>query len=557
MGIASGVGLMSGLDTEAIIQATMNAERTPVLLLQQKQASHTAKISSYGSVKSALSNLSSAVDSLKDTENFEPSYSATSNDDDILTVTSSSTASGGSYDLVVSAIATSGQMTSNTYTTTTSSVGSGMLFFQIGDEEKESVEIALADNSLSSVATEINNADTDVLASVLKVGTDDYRLTLTAKSTGRSIDFTYQEAGFTFTTDSKRTSSSGETMKSEGFASDTTALGISGTLSVNGTDIALAGTETLNDIQASVDAIANTTASVELDADTGEYHLSVTHDTADSNVDLTYKDATSGSGFSALIDATKTQVAVDATIEINGIDVTRDDNEIDDLITGVTINLVEADATKTVSIEVAKSYSGTSVKLNAFVSAYNSVITTIEDLQAYNSDTGVAGDLLGDSTTNLLKSGLRRMLFGTVSGVESSINSLSNLGVTLEETGLLSYDSSTFTDAMATYESDITTFFTQTTSTNEGVAVEFDNLLDDYLQSTDGILATKEAGYNSSIDSITDDIESIERRLATKEKSLRAQYYNLEQLMAEFMSTSSYLTNQLSVLTNMTNKIYK
>ena len=447
-------------------------------------------------------------------------------------------------------------MTGNTYSDTTSTIGQGMLHFQVGDGDKQSIEIDSDTTSLEDIATQINESDADVSASVLKVGDNDYRLTLTAKDTGKNIDFTYQEKGLTFSTTTQASDTAGETMTSEAFDSDSTDLGITGTLSVNGTDIDLAG-KSLNDIQAIVDGIADTTASVELDSNTGKYSLVVNSTTAEASVDLTFEDSDNTGGFSELIDATKTQTAELAEISINGIDITRSSNSIDDLITGVTVNLVEADNTKTVNIDVSGSYSSSSEKISDFVSAYNEVIKTIDSLQSFDSESGQAGILIGDSTTNMLKSGLRRMMFSNINGIDDAVNSMSNLGVTFEDSGSLSFDNSAFTTAMDDNKTDTTNFFTQTTSSNEGFAVTFDSFLDGYLQSTDGILATKETGYTSSIKKIDTNIESMERRLATRETNLRNQYINLEQLMANFTSTSSYLTNQLSVLSNMTDKIYK
>ncbi len=557
MGISSGVGLMSGLDIQAIIEATMNAERTPIILLQQKQANFSAKISSYGSLKSSLSALQTTIKALKEPDNYDATYSASSSNKDIATVETTSEATGGTYSLVISQLATSSQMTSNTFADTTTTVGAGMLHFQVGDGDKQSVEIDTSNHSLADIATQINDADTDVSASVLKVGDGDYRLTLTSKNTGEDIDFTYQEAGLTFTTTTQASDSTGEIMRSESFASNTTALGITGSLSVNGTDISLTGTESLDDIQSSIDAIADTTATVELNSQTGEYYLEVESTTAEAQVNLTFEDTDATGGFSELIDATKTQLAEKALININGIDIVRNNNSIDDLITGVTVDLVEADATKTLTVDVSGSYSSMSEKINDFVSAYNEVTKTIDGLQAYNAESGQAGNLLGDSTTNMLQSGLRRMLFSTVDGIDSSVNSLSNLGVTFEESGQLNYESSDFITGITNNKTDVVNFFSQESNSNEGFAVDFDSFLTGYLDSTDGILATKESGYNSSITRMDNTIESMERRLSTKEANLRNQYINLEELMANFTSTSSFLTNQLSVLTNMTNKIYK
>ena len=555
MGISSGVGLMSGLDIEAIIQATMNVERTPIFRLQSSQASFQAKISSYGNLKGVISALSTAVKGLVEPTTFESGYSASSSNEDMITVETSDTASAGTYEIVVTNRATSARMTSNTYTENDSIVGAGTLHFKVGDGEKQSVDISTDDQSLADIATAINEADLDVSASVIKVADNDFRLTLTAKDTGKDIDFTFQEEGFTFSTTTQATSSTGEKMGSQQFDSSSTDLGLTGTLSVNGTDIDLAG-QTLNDIQTSVDAIADISATVNFDATSGKYTLEVENDVAEGNVTLNYSDTDVAGGFSELINDAATDPAKIANLSINGIAVERESNSIDDLITGVTINLEDEDDTETTTISVSGNYNTATTKAETFVTAYNSAISAIDSMQSYNADSGQAGILLGDSTTNLLKSGLRRMLFESVDGIESSVNSLSNLGIEVQESGQLEFTSSTFSSAMDDYGSDVTSFFSQETSGSEGLAVQFESFLDGYLAS-DGILAAKEDGYNSSISRIDDNIASINRRLVTRESNLRDQYINLEQLMAGFMSTSSYMTNQLSVLSNMTSSFYK
>ena len=559
MGISSGVGLMSGLDIEGIITATMNVERTPILRLQSNQAAFQAKISSYGNLKGVLSGLRSAITALADSDNFAAGYSASSSDEDILTVEASDTASGGIYNLKINNLATSSQMVSNTYLESDSDVGTGTLHFKVGDGEKQSVDISSEDQTLSGIATAINEANLDVTASVLKVAENDYRMTLTAKETGKDIDFTFQEEGFTFSTTTQATSSNGEKIESQEFDSDITALGLTGTVSVNGTDIVMTGTETLNDIQTSVDAIAGISATVNFDADSGKYTLDIENDTAEGNVTLNFSDSDATGGFSELIDDVATALTITAEkalININNIDIERESNSIDDLITGVTIDLVNEDPAETVTISVTGNYNTAQNKVTDFVNAYNEVISAIDAMQSYNTETGQAGNLLGDSTTNLLKSGLRRMLSSSVDGLDASVNSLSNLGIEMQDSGKLEFTSGTFSSAMDSYTSDITSFFSQETTGAEGFAVKFENLLDGYLDS-DGILAAKEDGYNSSISRIDDNIESIERRLVTRENNLRQQYINLEELMAGFMSTSSYMSNQLSALSNMTSSFYK
>jgi flagellar hook-associated protein 2 len=558
MGIASSVGLISGLETESIITAIMNVERAPITKLQQKQAVFQAKISSYGTVKSALSGMSSSLTALTKTDTFAAGFSSTSSNKDMLgvSVSNADTVSAGTYKIKVNQLATSAQMTSHSFTENDSTVGAGTLHFQVGDGEKQSVAIDGTANSLSDIASAINDAGLDVTASVIRVADNDYRLALTAKDTGKDISYTFQEEGFTFETTTQAGSTTGETIQSQGFSSDSNALGLTGTLSINGTDIALTGTETLNDIQASIDALADVSARVTFDAEAGTYSLEIENDTAEGRVDLTFADADAGTGLSNLMNPAATVAANKALISINNIDVERDSNTIDDLIEGLTLTLKDEDPTETMTVSVSANYNNAKGQIDSFVEAFNSVIDTLDGLQSYNKESGAAGNLLGDSTTNILRSGMRRMIFASFSDVSGDLNSLSRLGIEVEETGKLSFDSSVFTSAMEDSADDVTTFFTKNDSSSKGFAVQFEAFLKGYLDGTDGILSAKIDGYTRSASRIDDNITSIENRLSTREDTLRSQYAALEQLLSTYTSTASYLTSQLSVISNMTSKFY-
>ncbi len=556
MGIASSVGLISGLNTDSIITSLINIEKAPITKLQQKQAVYQSKISSYGMLKSSLTSLQTAMTALKNPDTFAAGYTSTSSNKDILgvSVTDSDTASEGTYKIKVNQMATSAQMTSYTNTASDSAVGTGTLHFKVGDGEKQSIAIDTASQNLDDIAAAINDSDADVTASVLRVADNDYRLTLTAKDTGKDISYSYQESGFTFDTTVQAGSATGETMKSQSFDSAGAALGITGTLTVNGTDIALNGTQSLNDIQSSVDAIAGVTAAVNYDSATGKYSLNVTNETAEGEVALTFKDSTDATGLSHLMDPAASVAAKKALVNINNIDVERDSNTITDLVTGLTLTLASEDPAETLTVKVSANHSTAKTKMDGFVEAFNNVIKSLDSLQSYNKESGAAGNLLGDSTANILRSGLRRMIFSSVEGVENSVNSLSSLGVELEETGLLSLNSETFTEAMDNHPGDVTDFFTADESGVKGLAVQFDSFLNGYLDSKEGILAAKIDGYTSSSSRIDKDILAINNRLATREENLRKQYAALEQVLSTFSSTASYMTNQLSVLSNMTSK---
>jgi len=81
-----------------------------------------------------------------------------------------------------------------------------------------------------------------------------------------------------------------------------------------------------------------------------------------------------------------------------------------------------------------------------------------------------------------------------------------------------------------------------------GVGSQLKSLLDDYLDTSDGMLAGRTGGLQSRIEDIGEQRALLADRLASLEKRYLAQFNALDALMAGMQSTSSYLTTQLGSL---------
>lgn len=253
----------------------------------------------------------------------------------------------------------------------------------------------------------------------------------------------------------------------------------------------------------------------------------------------------------------QTQAAVNAALNVNGIDVVRSSNVIDDLLEGVTLTLKTVDAVNPVEVKVSRDVSGITSKIKTLVEKYNSVFSALNTLQSSDPEAGTAGPLQGDSIARMLQSRLQSFLATQVDGVASSVNGLSALGVSADKDGKLSFDSATFTTAYEANRVEVVNFFTQTTVGSEGFAPQVDTFLNSYLQSITGLLSAKEDGLKRSIKHIGDQVERIELRLAKREENMRRQFESLESLLAQFQNTSGVLTQQLSALSNLSAQIYQ
>ena len=334
------------------------------------------------------------------------------------------------------------------------------------------------------------------------------------------------------------------------------------------TDIDVAATDTVDDVaQAINDADAGVHASVIFDGT--DYFLTLTaEETGVENViNLTVTDSgdannTDTNGLSRLVydkavteNLTNTQDAADAIITVDGVaDIHRDSNIIDDVIQGVTLTLESAPAApdNQATVTVSRNTDTAASKINAFVSKYNTVLDFFDTYQEYNTTTDSAGVLQGDATTNGIRRRLENNLTNTVSGVES-FGRLADLGIALNSEGRLEVDSSILKDALNDNIDEVLQFFAQSTEGSEGFAVRMAETLEGILDSTDGSIAARTTGLQSSIDNIGDQVERVEMRNLAWETRTRAQFNALELLLAEYQATGDYLSQQIVGLQNLNN----
>lgn len=190
---SSGVG--SGLDLEGIVSKLVAAEgQTRQTVLARKQATVQAQISAYGSFRSAVSQLQTAVAALKDPVQFQ-SRTTTVADPTIYTATATGSAAAGGYDVEVVRLAAAAKLRSNPFAATTTVVGTGTLTLTLG---AKSVAITIDDtnSTLAGIRDAINRATGNPgIAATLVTANDGVRLVLTGNATGAANGITVAQAG--------------------------------------------------------------------------------------------------------------------------------------------------------------------------------------------------------------------------------------------------------------------------------------------------------------------------------------------------------------------------
>lgn len=193
-------GLASGLDTQAIIDAILLAERRPATLLETRVAQRTGQVSAIKGLSALLVSLDIETERLSAPAAFD-AFTVASTDEDVATGTASASSALGSYTLTVNALAQAQALVSQGYAAATDSVGAGTVSIQVGSEPATTVTVGAADATLQGLRDAINAADAGVTASVVNTGSGatPYRLILASKTTGAAnqIAFTANLSGGT------------------------------------------------------------------------------------------------------------------------------------------------------------------------------------------------------------------------------------------------------------------------------------------------------------------------------------------------------------------------
>lgn len=189
-------GLISGADTETLISALMELERVRIYRQEERQSQLEAKQKAWRDVRSALDAIQSKLDQLRLPTLFR-SRKVELSDASVATVTADAGAAQTSYTLQVVKLAQSHMITTqeeSAYKAADEQLGwAGTL--EIGTDPKALKEITVeASDTLSSLAAKINAEDSGVLAHVVMVDEDKFRLVLTAAKSGEANQIQLGEA---------------------------------------------------------------------------------------------------------------------------------------------------------------------------------------------------------------------------------------------------------------------------------------------------------------------------------------------------------------------------
>lgn len=254
-----------------------------------------------------------------------------------------------------------------------------------------------------------------------------------------------------------------------------------------------------------------------------------------------------------------------------GVLLTSSKNTLDSVVPGVTIDLKSVSANP-VTLTVTRDTAAIETAVNTFVSAFNTLTDRIKQLSAYNAETQVRGPLLGDSSAELIRSGLFAAVQGKAQGITGSFEQFADAGLTVGQGGQLTLNRDRFRQALETDPQGVADLFAARVQVaNEptvipnsggattvdpnapprfsslGVASIIENLADSYINSVNGLLTRRGEILTGQIEQQNQRITAIDARLEIRRAVLERQFLSMEQAIGRLQGQQNSLS-QISLL---------
>lgn len=179
-------GLASTIDTKAIVEALINADRAPARLAENNRSIAQNRLNAVKAMNTKLLALRDATDAIKDKSNFAVK-TATSSNEASVTVNASANAIAGSLVVNVKKLASADQVASAGQASASADLGAGTVVLRLASTGSSDPDITITPttNTLTGLAEAINSANAGVSASVVNDGSGTpYRLVVTSTKTG-------------------------------------------------------------------------------------------------------------------------------------------------------------------------------------------------------------------------------------------------------------------------------------------------------------------------------------------------------------------------------------
>ena len=237
------------------------------------------------------------------------------------------------------------------------------------------------------------------------------------------------------------------------------------------------------------------------------------------------------------------QNGADAQLTVDGLATTSASNTVTGAIPGVTFQLLQASPSTTLQVQITNDNASVESAVQTLVGAYNSVVGTLKTQEGKDS-TGVAQPLYGSPTLALVQTQLSSALLGGAGS--GSVKSLSQLGVTLNQDGTLTFNQSTLDTTLNTNFSDVVGYLQNPGSFGQTFAQAINGLS---TGNPEGVLALALGQNTTSEAALNLSISNTDARIATDKTNLTTELNTANQILQSIPSQLTEINQIYSATT--------
>lgn len=233
-------------------------------------------------------------------------------------------------------------------------------------------------------------------------------------------------------------------------------------------------------------------------------------------------------GYMTEIGTSDTSSNLNSIIEIDGLTYYRDENQITDAITGLTIDLISV-TSSTQTITVENDDEAVRGEIQSFMDSYNESIAYLKEKSQINPDTLTRGELSGDYSFKALYSELKGLPLNSIANPSSSeYSSLYSIGIGFNDDGNMVFtDEEKFNEALSISTELVSDIF----NASDGIATLIHDKVESYTK-TSGVISSSKSTIDSNLLYLSRSLKRVEEQLFSKEKRYRDDFARLQQTMS-------------------------
>lgn len=263
---------------------------------------------------------------------------------------------------------------------------------------------------------------------------------------------------------------------------------------------------------------------------------------------------TSSQGLLDKMDITNIQKAQDAKLTYNGIPIERDTNNIDDIVSGLSLELTSITETgKDVIVRIARDDEGIAEEMQAFVESYNEIYNKLQELTKYDAETEISGVFNGNSEIR----SITRQLNAIINSTDANGTSLVKYGVYMNKDGTLTFEQDTFNTAFQEDPDAAVEFFRSSATTSKGQTIETDGVftklrdtMDSLITGSNSTLKILETTLINEQKTLNEDKTSTQESIDTKYEIMAEKWSAYDQMIAQMQQSANTITQLINQAMN-------